>query len=153
MKPAMEKTKIPYYKPDIFPLVLRKNVSIDGKFLGNSDIDFIKDQQNEINKYMTKITEKTQKGGSLVVMPVELSVRDTDEEMKLVKYQTPEQAQGIRVYNLQADFSGDMQMTENNYNYARQTIGITDSFQGRRDATATSGKAKEFSAAQAARQI
>lgn len=150
MKPAMEKTKIPYYKPDIFPLVLRKNVSIDGKFLGNSDIDFIKDQQNEINKYMTKITEKTQKGGSLVVMPVDLSVRDTDEEMKLVKYQTPEQAQGIRVYNLQADFSGDMQMTENNYNYARQTIGITDSFQGRRDATATSGKAKEFSAAQAA---
>ena len=150
MKPAMEKTKIPYYKPDIFPLVLRKNVSIDGKFLGNSDIDFIKDQQNEINKYMTKITEKTQKGGSVLVKHSDLKMRNDDEEMKIVNYDTPEQAQGIRVYNLQADFSGDMQMAENNYNYARQVIGITDSFQGRRDVTATSGKAKEFSAAQAA---
>ena len=36
---------------------------------------------------------------------------------------------------------------------ARQIIGVTDSFQGRRDATATSGKAKEFSAAQAAGRL
>ena len=39
------------------------------------------------------------------------------------------------------------------YEEARQIIGITDSFQGRRDATATSGKAKEFSAAQAAGRL
>ena len=150
MTTKMEKTKIPYYKPDVFPLIIRKNVSIDGKFLGNSDIDFIQDQQNEINKYLTKVSQKTMKGGSLVTMPDVLKVENTDDEMKLVKYRTPADAQGIRVYNLQADFSGDMQMVENNYQYARQTIGITESFQGRVDSTATSGKAKEFSAAQAA---
>jgi hypothetical protein len=54
------------------------------------------------------------------------------------------------VYNLQADFSGDIQMVDRNYEIARQTIGITESYQGRIDNTATSGKAKEFSAAQAA---
>ena len=154
MKPRMTaklvKTRIPFYKPDIFPLILRKNVSIDGKFLGNSDIDFIRDQQNEINKYLTKVSEKTMKGGSLVVLPQDIGVENTDEEMKLVKPRTPEAAQQIHVYNLQADFSGDIQMAENNYQYARQTIGITESFQGRIDHTATSGKAKEFSAAQAA---
>lgn len=150
MQPKMVKTRIPYYKPDIFPLILRKNVSIDGKFLGNSDIDFIKDQQNEINKYLTKAAEKTLKGGSLTVMPRKLKVDDTDEEMKLVKYDTPAEAEGIRVYNLQADFSGDMEMAERHYRFARETIGITESFQGRIDSTATSGKAKEFSAAQAA---
>lgn len=150
MTTRMVKTRIPLYKPDIFPLILRKNVSIDGKFLGNSDIDFIRDQQNEINQYMTKISEKAKKGGSLVVMPAELSVENTDEEMKLVKFRNPADVQGIHVYNLQADFSGDIQMAENNYQYARQTIGITESFQGRIDHTATSGKAKEFSAAQAA---
>jgi hypothetical protein len=36
------------------------------------------------------------------------------------------------------------------YEESRQILGITDSFQGRRDPTATSGKAKEYSAAMAA---
>lgn len=150
MKPVMEKTKIPVYKPNKFPLIVRKNVSIDGKFLGNSDVDFIRDQQNEINKYLTKASEKTLKGGSVVVLPAGLDVDDTDEELRLVRYNNPAEADGIRVYNLQADFSGDMEIADRNYQQAREIIGITDSFQGRRDNTATSGKAKEFSAAQAA---
>lgn len=150
MQPMMVKTKIPVYKPDKFPLIMRKNVSIDGKFLGNSDVDFIRDQQNEINKYSTIIVEKTQSGGSLVVLPVDLPVDDTDQQMRLARVKDPNQAAQIHVYNLQADFSNDIQMMENNYEIARQTIGITDSFQGRQDTTATSGKAKEFSAAQAA---
>ena len=145
-----EKTKIPIYKPDVFPLIMRKNVSIEHKWLGNSDVDFIEDQQNEIHKYLTKISEKTQKGGSLVVIPQDLQVQNTDEEMKIVKPKNPDQANAIRVFNLQADFQGDMQMNQYYYESARQTIGITDSFQGRVDHTATSGKAKEFSAAQAA---
>ena len=40
-----------------------------------------------------------------------------------------------------------------NYEIARQTIGITDSYQGRRDNTALSGKAKEFAAAQTAGRL
>lgn len=150
MQPMMEHTKIPVYKPKMFPLVLRKNVSIDGKFLGNSDVDFIKDQQNEINQYLTKIADKTKSGGSMVVLPSQLKMKHTDEEMKIVETDNPAESAQIHVYNLQADFSGDMEMTERNYEWSRQTIGITDAFQGRRDATATSGKAKEFSAAQAA---
>lgn len=150
MQPVMEKTKIPVYKPNKFPLIMRKNVSIDGKFLGNSDIDFIRDQQNEINKYLTKISQKTLKGGSLVTIPEKLTIDETDEDLKLVRFNEPDAASNIRVYNLQADFSGDMEMAERNYEWARQTVGITDSFQGRQDTTATSGKAKEFSAAQAA---
>ena len=39
------------------------------------------------------------------------------------------------------------------YEEARQVIGITDSFQGRRDTTATSGKAKEFAAAKSAGRL
>lgn len=39
------------------------------------------------------------------------------------------------------------------YEEARQAIGITDSFQGRRDETATSGKAKEFAAQQSAGRL
>ena len=41
-----EPTKVPFYKPDIFPVILQKNVSVYGRFLGDSDIDKIADQQN-----------------------------------------------------------------------------------------------------------
>lgn len=150
MQPRMEPTRIPYYKPDVMPLIPRKNVSVDGRWLGTSDVDPIKDQQNEINMYTAKISEKTKKGGSLVTLPTELQIENTDEEMKLVKVQNPVDLQKISVHNMQADFSGDISMAENNYQWARQTIGITDSFQGRVDNTATSGVAKQISANQAA---
>lgn len=58
-----------------------------------------------------------------------------------------------RVYNLQVDTGQDMAYLESNYESARQIIGVTDSFQGRKDPTATSGKAKEFAAAQTAGRL
>ena len=46
MMPQMEPTRIPYYKPDVYPIVVRRNVSAWGKPLGDSDVDKIADQQN-----------------------------------------------------------------------------------------------------------
>lgn len=151
--PVMEPTKIPFYKPDIFPLVLRKNVSINGQLLGNSDVDAVADQQNNIKKYNTKIDEKLQKGGSIVVLPKALQIENTDEEMKIVRVSDPAQKAQIDVIPLQGDVNRDMELLESNYQWARQTIGITDSFQGRKDPTATSGKAKEFAASQSAGRL
>ena len=57
----------------------------------------------------------------------------------------------------QFDFTGDLEWPyaylNHVYEESRRILGITDSFQGRTDTTATSGKAKEFSAAQAAGRI
>ena len=151
--PVMEPIKIPFYKPDIMPLVLRKNVSINGQLLGNSDVDAIADQQNNVKKYNTKIDEKLQKGGSIVVLPKALQIENTDEEMKIVRVSDPAQKAQIDVIPLQGDINRDMELLESNYQWARQTIGITDSFQGRKDPTATSGKAKEFAASQSAGRL
>src|SRR5699024_4328537 len=51
------------------------------------------------------------------------------------------------------DLEYELLYLSNVYEEARQILGITDSFQGRADSTATSGKAKEFSAAQAAGRL
>ena len=51
-------TRIPRYKPDIYPIVIRKNVSSWGKALGDSDVDKIMDQQNMIKKCDSRIQEK-----------------------------------------------------------------------------------------------
>ena len=59
----------------------------------------------------------------------------------------------IDVYDMQGNVSQDMAYLSQVYEEARQLIGITDSFQGRADRTATSGKAKEFAAAQSAGRL
>ena len=59
----------------------------------------------------------------------------------------------IDVYDLQGNVQQDLTYLAQVYEEARQVIGITDSFQGRTDHTATSGKAKEFAAAQSAGRL
>ena len=61
-----EPTKVPFYKPDIFPVILQKNVSVYGRFLGDSDIDKIADQQNTTNRIESKIIDKLLKSGSYI---------------------------------------------------------------------------------------
>ena len=75
--------QIPYYKPDQFPLVLRKNISVYDKLLGCSDVDVIEDQQDTIKKLGSKINEKLLKGGSFVTLPSDVGVDTTDEELSL----------------------------------------------------------------------
>ncbi len=59
----------------------------------------------------------------------------------------------VRVVNLQVDTSGDMAVAEQSYQAAQRLLGITDSYMGRQDRTATSGTAKQIAVAQSAGQI
>lgn len=150
---AYEPTRIPYYKPDIFPVILQRNVSSFGRFLGESDIDKIRDQQNTINRLETKIIEKLVTSGSYLSLPAQADIQADDRDMKLIRPQSPADMAMLGVYTLEGDIEQDLVYLEQVYQEARQVIGVTDSFQGRRDTTATSGKAKEFAAAQSAGRL
>lgn len=144
---------VEYYKPNLFPVILQRNVSLYGEFLGDSDVDKIEDQQNTANRIESKIVEKLVKSGSYLVLPDDASIRADAEEMKVIRPGTPAAAQMIAVKDMEGNISQDLTYLQQVYEEARQIIGVTDSFQGRRDTTATSGKAKEFSAAQAAGRL
>ncbi len=146
-------TLIPWYKPNIYPVILQKNVSVYGRFLGDSDIDKIETQQNTINRIEAKIIEKLVKSGSYMTLPDSADIRADEEDMKIIRPGSMADKQMIDVYEMQGDISQDMAYMEEVYQEARQVIGITDSFQGRADRTATSGKAKEFAAAQSAGRL
>lgn len=152
-EPVMGPTKLPYYKPDVFPVVLRKNVSKSGRFLGGSDIDAIEDQQNTLNKLSTKINRKVLGGGSIITKKKSMNLTVTDEDNVVVDVDGPADIECFQVRNTQVDISSDLVLRGEIYEEARQVIGITDSFQGRKDSTATSGKAKEFAAAQTAGRL
>lgn len=147
------RTRIPFYKMDRFPIVVRKNVSVFGRLLGSSDVEALEDQQNAVKKLATKVEEKLLKGGSFVLLPRGKMVRRTDEELKVIELDGPDQKAMIDVVNVQPDVSRDMAMLEQNYLWAKSTLGISDSFQGKEDSTAVSGRAKEFSANQTAGRL
>lgn len=142
------KAKVKYYVPKVFPIVIHKNVGDIHSFLGRSDIDFIKDQQNDMNIYMNKIREKLLKGGSYFTLPEGVDVEASDEELKIVRIKDPAQKAMIDVTTVQPNIATDLEILNFNYQIGRQTLGITDSYQGREDRTATSGKAKQIAVEQ-----
>lgn len=146
-------TEIPYYRPATMPLILRRNVSRAGQLLGFSDVDVIKDQQDAIKKLGSKMQEKILKGGSIVTLPRGLKIKTTDEELKVVEVRNPSDKAMIDVMNMQADISIDRIMLETNYDWAKSTLGITDSFQGKYDSSAKSGTAKQYAINQAAGRL
>ena len=128
-------------------------MSVYGQFLGDSDIDKIEDQQNTTNRLSKKIIDKLISSGSFATLPPDASIRNDENDMKVIYPQNAQQQSMIGVYTLEGDISQDRDYLDHVYEEARQVIGITDSFQGRRDTTATSGTAKEFAAAQTAGRL
>lgn len=150
---AEEIIEMEYYKPGVFPLIVRKNVSKLNSLLGFSDVKVIEDQQDLIKKVGSKAAEKTLKGGSIVTLPRGVKLETTDEELKIARLDDPQQKSMIDVLNMQVNINQDMTMVNKAYEDARSTLGITDSFQGKYDPSAVSGTAKQYQINQAAGRL
>jgi len=150
---AEEIVEIEYYKPNKYPLIIRKNVSKSNSLLGFSDVKVIEDQQDLIKKVGSKAAEKTLKGGSIVTLPRGVKVETTDKELKIARLDSPDQKAMIDVLNMQVNIQQDMTMINKAYEDARSTLGITDAFQGKYDPSAVSGTAKQYSINQAAGRL
>lgn len=143
-------TAIPYYKIKQLPFVLRKNISDDESLYGVSDIDLLESNQISMNKILTKMEENILKAGSFVTKPKGVNIPNTDETLKMVTVNDPNQIKSFTVQTVQANMQQDDIYQMELYQMGRDAIGITDSYQGKRDTTAESGKAKQVAAAQAA---
>ena len=150
---AEEVIQIDYYKPNVFPLIIRKNVSKLNSLLGISDVKVIEDQQDLIKKVGSKAAEKTLKGGSIVTLPKGVKVETTDKELKIARLDDPQQKAMIDVLNMQVNISQDMTMVNKAYEDARSTLGITYSFQGKYDPSAVSGASKQYQINQVAGRL
>lgn len=150
---AEEVVEIEYYKPNCFPIIVRKNVSKSDSLLGFSDVKVIEDQQDLIKKVGSKAAEKTLKGGSIVTLPRGVKLETTDRELKIARLDDPQQKAMIDVLNMQVNINQDMTMVNKAYEDARSTLGITDAFQGKYDPSAVSGTAKQYSINQAAGRL
>jgi len=151
--PAVQGTQVPFYQPDLFPIIIQKSVSVYGRLLGNSDVDVIRDQQNTVNRLEQKIIDRLMKAGTRITLPDRADIRlDAEDSEKIYIGNAADKAL-LGVYDFTGNLEYELAYLEQVYKEAQQELGITDSYLGRKDATATSGKAKEFSAAQAAGRL
>lgn len=150
---ATKGTKIPMYKLRTLPFIPRPAVSSINSIYGISEIFILLDMQDIVNKMYTKMTDKTMQSGAIVTKPKRLKIDNTDEGIKQIGVSTIEEASMITTKQIAADTSQDITAAALLYESARASSGVTESFQGSRDTTAVSGKAKEFAAAQSAGRI
>jgi hypothetical protein len=148
-------TAIPYFTPDKYPIVVRRNVPVTFAFGGQSDVDRIRDQQDAIKKTMTKLQEKILQGGSILGLPISLKgvFKPSDKTLQVVWFNNPQEAQQFNVQNLQPDVSKDMAFLQQQYQVAQSTLGVTDVFQGKYDPSARSGLAKQIAIEQSMGRI
>ena len=147
---AMAKERVPYYNPRVYPIVLQKNVSVFGKLLGDSDVDKIEDQQNTVNRLEQKIADRLLMSGTRVSLPPDTKITVTPKEGEVFRLESIEHKNYLGTYDFSGDISQLMAYLNQAYQESRNVLGITDSYQGRHDTTATSGKAKQFAAQQSA---
>jgi hypothetical protein len=146
-------SEIPFYHIDQLPFIPRPAISMVDSIYGISEVRMVLEMQDVANKMLTKAVDKTMKSGTVVTKPNTAKMNDNDATFKIVNVKSPEEAQMFQAKQVLADTSGDLTMAAMLYDSAKSSSGVTDSFQGKRDTTATSGKAKQYAAAQSAGRI
>lgn len=144
---------IPVYHIRELPLVMRISIGSDDGPYGISDIDMIEQNQDTLNRLTTKQQENLLKAGSFVTYPKGVKIPNDDSTLKLVPISDPRLIDAFTVQTVQANMQQDDIFASRMYQYGRATLGITESYQGKRDTTATSGRAKQMSAAQSASRL
>lgn len=146
-------TEIPFYVVRQLPFIPRPAVSSIESMYGISEAKMVLEMQDVCNKMYTKMVDKTLDSGAVVTKPARLKINDSGNGIKMIDVRSYEESQMVQNKQIAADTSQDIAAAQMMYESARATSGVTESFQGKYDASATSGKAKEFSAMQTAGRI
>jgi hypothetical protein len=147
-------TRIPWYKPKKFPVVVRQNIRSRDNIWGQSDCAAIEYQQKEINKAYTRLHEKMMNSTVIPYKPKGLQFAfDNTVNMKVLNLDPQVPASQVGVIDTTVDITKDLVYTEKLISDAKKILGITDSYQGQADTTAKSGKAKQIQIERAAGRL
>lgn len=147
-------TKVPFYRIGQLPFVPRPAVSSFDSIYGLSLSRILLDMQDGVNKLYTKAMDKTLKSGAVITkFEKGKRISDTDETFKVIEVKSTEEAQMVQVKQITADTTQDLLLASTLYESGKTSSGVTNSFQGQKDSSAASGKAKEYQALQTAGRI
>jgi hypothetical protein len=152
--PKMEETKIPWYAPSVFPIVIRKNTSEEDNLFGQSDCEFIRSQQQAINKVESRIMMKLMRSSVTPVIPEDANITINNSVFgQVIRMRNGQSAGQYGIVDTTPNIAQDIAEAERLYDHAKRILGISDSFQGQYDGSAQSGKAKQLQIQQAAGRL
>lgn len=148
--PKTEPTRLPYYIPNLMPIVIRKNTSQEKSLFGQSDCAFIRNQQQAINKVESRILQKLLRAGVTPVVPEDATITLNNSVFgQVIKLKPGESMSQYGKIDTVPNISQDIAEAERLYDHAKRILGINNSFQGQYDSSAQSGKAKQLQIQQA----
>ncbi len=145
---------VKYYTPKDFPIVIRKNTSSEKSLLGQSDCEYIRPQQQAINKIESRIMQKLLRAGITPIMPEDASVALNNSVFgQVIKMKPGESAAQYGKVDTTPDISQDVLEAERLYDQAKRTLGISDAFQGIDNNKNESGYARQLRISQASGRL
>jgi hypothetical protein len=152
--PKMQPTRLPFYKPKTLPVAIRYNIRNDDSFWGISDMEVIREQQQECNKLTSRIHEAVMKSGAALMKPKEAEFTPSNTIFDAtIELDTSMDSRQYGVYSYAVDISQWLVERDNQKEQAKRLLGISDSFLGQADNTAKSGIAKQISVSQSAGRL
>lgn len=149
-----EKTKLPYYTPKRFPVVIRVNTSVSDQLYGQSDCEYLKPQQQDVNIIESRIMAKLKRSGVTPCLPEDATIGTNNKIFgQYIRLKPNESKAQYGTVDTTPNIQQDIAQSERIYVMAKRTLGITDTYQGFADTTAKSGKAKQVAVQQAAGRL
>ena len=151
---VMKDTEIPYYTPRSFPIVIRKNTSFGDSLFGQSDCEYIRPEQQAINKIESRILQKLLRAGITPIVPEDASISLNNSVFgQVIKMKPGESASQYGKVDTTPDISQDIAEAERLYDHSKRTLGISDALQGLDSYTAESGYARQLKISQASGRL
>ena len=139
--------EIPIFAPKMYPVAVRVNIPQNFEFKGQSDVEIVRDQQETIKKTMSIVEELILNAPNIITMPEELKNQLTNKAYQIISGSVSELNQ-IAIHSLQAQITQYLEYFQVQKDIAFDTVGITESYQGKKDTTAKSGVAKQVAVEQ-----
>ncbi len=153
-KYLMKSTELPYYTPASFPIVIRKNTSFADELFGQSDCEFIRPEQQAINKIESRILQKLLRAGITPIVPEDASISLNNSVFgQVIKMKPGESASQYGKVDTTPDISQDIAEAERLYDHSKRTLGISDALQGLDAYTTESGYARQLKISQASGRL
>ena len=151
----VENTELPYYVPDFFPIVIRKNTSGEKSLFGQSDCEYIRPQQQAINKIESRILQKLLRAGITPIVPEDARITLNNQVFgQVIKMKPGESVSQYGKVDTTPDISQDIMEAERLYDHAKRVVGISDAYQGIDTGSANeSGVAKQLRISQASGRL
>lgn len=149
-----KRIRVPYFRMHSFPIVVRKNTSREGYLYGQSDCEFLRPQQQAINKVESRILQKLLRAAITPIVPEDASITLNNSVFgQLIKMKPGESANQYGTVDTTPNISQDIAEAERLYLHAKRILGISDAYVGIGDYKNESGYARQLQISQASGRL